>query len=178
MLTGLHHVGYVVPDLDKASAFFTDTLGMTQTKRVAAPHMGLEIAVFRLGDHLDRLLTEIDARRSAKKSDLQQAMSGAWCAVLLARKGERTAALRDAEHCLGQNPGADIVYQLAGVYALTSKDHPDDQREAFRLLWLALKTGFGLDLVDADPDLDPVRKHPEFQRLVKSARALQPGPGR
>jgi methylmalonyl-CoA epimerase len=50
MLTGLHHVGYVVPDLDKASAFFTNTLGMTQTTRVAAPHMGLEIAVFRLGD--------------------------------------------------------------------------------------------------------------------------------
>ncbi len=50
MLTGLHHVGYVVPDLDKASAFFTDTLGMTLTKRVEAPHMGLEIAVFRLGD--------------------------------------------------------------------------------------------------------------------------------
>jgi methylmalonyl-CoA/ethylmalonyl-CoA epimerase len=50
MLTGLHHVGYVVPDLDRAAAFFTDTLGMAITKRVAAPHMGLDIAVLRLGD--------------------------------------------------------------------------------------------------------------------------------
>jgi methylmalonyl-CoA/ethylmalonyl-CoA epimerase len=50
MLTGLHHVGYVVPDLDKASEFYTKTLGMTETKRVPAPQMGLEIAVFRLGD--------------------------------------------------------------------------------------------------------------------------------
>src|ERR687886_2582374 len=50
MLTGLHHVGYVVPDLDRAIAFFTETLGMPLTTRVAAPHMGLEIGVFRLGD--------------------------------------------------------------------------------------------------------------------------------
>jgi methylmalonyl-CoA/ethylmalonyl-CoA epimerase len=50
MLTGLHHVGYVVPDLDRAAAFFRDTLGMQITKRVAAPHMGLDIAVIRLGD--------------------------------------------------------------------------------------------------------------------------------
>jgi methylmalonyl-CoA/ethylmalonyl-CoA epimerase len=49
MLTGLHHVGYVVPDLDKAIKFYTDTLGMTLTKRVEAPQMGLEIGVFRLG---------------------------------------------------------------------------------------------------------------------------------
>ena len=50
MLTGLHHVGYVVPDLDRAVEFYTQTLGMTMTKRVDAPQMGLEIAVFRLGD--------------------------------------------------------------------------------------------------------------------------------
>ena len=28
MLTGLHHVGYVVPDLDAAIAFYRDTLGL------------------------------------------------------------------------------------------------------------------------------------------------------
>ena len=65
---------------------------------------------------------------------------------------------------------------MAGIYALTSKEHPDDQREAFRLLWAALKTGFGLDLVDNDHDLDPVRTHPEFQRIVRSAKLLRAGP--
>lgn len=50
MLTGLHHVGYVVPDLDRAIAFYTETLGMKLTVRVSAPQMGLEIGVFRLGD--------------------------------------------------------------------------------------------------------------------------------
>ena len=49
MITGIHHVGYVVPDLDKAAAFFTETLGMQIEKRVAAPQMGLEIVAFRLG---------------------------------------------------------------------------------------------------------------------------------
>jgi methylmalonyl-CoA epimerase len=50
MITGLHHVGYVVPDLDRAIAFFTEQLGLSLDRRVEAPQMGLEIAVFRLGD--------------------------------------------------------------------------------------------------------------------------------
>jgi catechol 2,3-dioxygenase-like lactoylglutathione lyase family enzyme len=50
MITGIHHIGYVVPDLDRAIAFFTETLGLTLDKRVDAPQMGLEIAAFRLGD--------------------------------------------------------------------------------------------------------------------------------
>jgi methylmalonyl-CoA/ethylmalonyl-CoA epimerase len=51
MLTGLHHVGYVVPDLDRAIAFFTDTLGLRLDRRGdAGPGMGFEVAVFRLGD--------------------------------------------------------------------------------------------------------------------------------
>ena len=51
MLTGLHHVGYVVPDLDTAIAFYTDTLGLRLDRRGdAGPGMGFEVAVFRLGD--------------------------------------------------------------------------------------------------------------------------------
>lgn len=50
MITGIHHVGYVVPDLDKAAAFFEGTLGVKADKRVAAPAMGLEIVAFRLND--------------------------------------------------------------------------------------------------------------------------------
>ena len=78
-------------------------------------------------------------------------------------------ALRDA---LLRDTKAPNLYQVAGIYALTARSHPEDRREAFALLWSALKTGFGLDLVESDRDLDPVRKDPEFQRLVRSARAL------
>lgn len=51
MLTGLHHVGYVVPDLDRAIAFYENVLGMKLERRSdAGPGMGFEVAVFRLGD--------------------------------------------------------------------------------------------------------------------------------
>jgi methylmalonyl-CoA/ethylmalonyl-CoA epimerase len=52
MLTGLHHVGYVVPDLDRAIAFYTETLGLRLDRRElgdAGPGVGIEVAVFRLG---------------------------------------------------------------------------------------------------------------------------------
>jgi methylmalonyl-CoA/ethylmalonyl-CoA epimerase len=51
MLTGLHHVGYVVPDLDTAIAFYTETLGLPLHRRAdAGPGLDFEVAVFRLGD--------------------------------------------------------------------------------------------------------------------------------
>src|SRR5262249_32589298 len=63
-------------------------------------------------------------------------------------------------------------YQVGCIYALTSKTHPEDKPEAFRLLFASLRTGFGLDMVDTDTDLDPLRSDPEFKRLVGSARAF------
>ena len=50
MITGIHHVGYVVPDLEKAATFFEGTLGVKRDKKVAAPAMGLEIIAFRLNE--------------------------------------------------------------------------------------------------------------------------------
>jgi serine/threonine protein kinase/Flp pilus assembly protein TadD len=94
--------------------------------------------------------------------------------VLLARAGDRAAALRDAEKCLGLNPGADIVYQIAGTYALTSKSHPADARVAFRLLSDSLARGYGFALLAIDTDLDPIRQTKEFRELLDAAKAVQP----
>ena len=80
--------------------------------------------------------------------------SRAGRAVLLARKGDRPSAHRDAEHCLGQNPGADIVYQLAGAFALTSKEKPEDAQVALRLLTDALSRGYGFSLLAIDSGAD------------------------
>jgi tetratricopeptide (TPR) repeat protein len=91
-------------------------------------------------------------------------------AVLLARKGDRAAAHADAEHCLSRGPDREIVYQLAGVYALTSRTHSEDARTAYRLLADALRLGYGIDLIDGDRDLDPVRGLPEFRQVVDAAR--------
>jgi tetratricopeptide (TPR) repeat protein len=96
--------------------------------------------------------------------------------VLLARLGQRDAALRDAREALRRDTKPTTLYQAAGVYALTSQQAPDDRREAFRLLAAALRQGFGFDLLAIDRDLDPVRADPEFNELVAAAKALTSSP--
>jgi len=91
--------------------------------------------------------------------------------VLRARLGRREAAHADARETLRRDSKPFTVYQVAGIYALTSRQDQDDRREAFRLLGLALNQGFGLDLLDRDHDLDAIRDQPEFRRLVEAARA-------
>jgi serine/threonine protein kinase/tetratricopeptide (TPR) repeat protein len=93
--------------------------------------------------------------------------------VLLARAGKWEAAFRDAKAALERDNKAPILYQVAGIYALHSKSSPDDKREALRLLWGSLKTGFGLQFVDDDPELDPLRGDAEFRALVARAKRLR-----
>jgi eukaryotic-like serine/threonine-protein kinase len=94
-------------------------------------------------------------------------------AMLNSRLGERLAAHTDAEAAIrlsGDNPRT--IYQLAGVYAMTSKTNPDDKREAFRHLASALRKGFGFDLLEQDRELDPLRSDPEFSEVVEEARRV------
>jgi len=53
---------------------------------------------------------------------------------------------------------------------LTSALQRDDRDEALRLLSLALNQGFGLDLIQQDPDLEPLRQDPDFLHLVDAAK--------
>jgi tetratricopeptide (TPR) repeat protein len=93
-------------------------------------------------------------------------------AVLLARLGKRAEAHADAREALAQNDLPRTFYMAANVYALTSRQEPEDRFRAFPLLSVALRAGFGLDLIDQDADMDPIRTDPEFQRLVRAAREL------
>jgi tetratricopeptide (TPR) repeat protein len=97
--------------------------------------------------------------------------------VLLARLGRRDDALRDAKEAERIDPRPEVLYQAAGIYALTGQTHPADHREAFRLLAAALRQGFGFDLLEIDPDLRPIRGQPEFRRLIEAARTLKPHVG-
>jgi tetratricopeptide (TPR) repeat protein len=97
--------------------------------------------------------------------------------VVLARLGQRAAALRDAKEALARDSQPAFLYQVAGIYARTSRGHPEDRVEAFRLLSAALRSGYGLDLLDKDTDLDPIRAESEFRRLVEAAGALRAGGG-
>ena len=97
--------------------------------------------------------------------------------VLLARRGRRDEALRDAREAERIDPRPEVLYQVAGIYALTGEKHPADRREAFRLLAAALRQGYGFDLLAIDPDLRPIRGDPEYRRLLEAARTLQPHKG-
>ena len=74
--------------------------------------------------------------------------------VLLARQGNRLAAIKDAEEAILLDSKVHELYQVGCIYALTVRQNPDDKTNALRYLWSGLKTGFGLDLVDKDLDLD------------------------
>ncbi len=95
--------------------------------------------------------------------------------VLHARKGDRAAALRDAAEALQRDTKAPNLYQVGCIYALTGEKHLDDHLEARRLLRAALRTGFGLDIVDTDADLEPLRADIEFRRIVAEAKRLYSG---
>jgi eukaryotic-like serine/threonine-protein kinase len=93
--------------------------------------------------------------------------------LYLARLGKRDAAIKDAEQALALDASPANQYQVAGIYALTSRQAPNDKEEAMRLLSAALKKGVGFDYLDIDRDLDPIRTMPAFRRVVEAARALQ-----
>jgi serine/threonine protein kinase/Tfp pilus assembly protein PilF len=86
--------------------------------------------------------------------------------VLLARLGKRDEAIRDAEECVRRDVEPLTLYQVANIYALTSRKQPDDRQRAILLLNWALDKGFGSDYIGTDTDLDPIRGDADFQRLL------------
>jgi tetratricopeptide (TPR) repeat protein len=130
----------------------------------------LQLKAHILAERLDRPDDALTVLKRAVELHPDYVPARAGRGVLLARRGKRDEAVRDAREALLRDTRAPNLYQVACIYALTSKEHPEDKVEAFRLLSSALRTGFGLDLVDTDPDLDTLRKDPEFKRMVSSAR--------
>jgi len=92
--------------------------------------------------------------------------------VVLARAGKYEAARSDAREALLRDGKPPTLYQIGCIYALTSVDNRDESVEAVRLIWSAIKAGYGLDIVDTDTDLNPIRESAEFIRVVKAAKTL------
>lgn len=94
--------------------------------------------------------------------------------VYHARLSQWDLARQDAQDSLQQDKGPANVYQVAGIYALTSRAHPEDRREAIKLLSLAYSKDLGLlDLMPSDKELDPIREDAGFVQLVDQARKLR-----
>jgi tetratricopeptide (TPR) repeat protein len=100
--------------------------------------------------------------------------------VYHARLGRREAALADARSALALGEGAPTtqeqaftIYQVAGIYALTSRQQPRDRREALRLLAIALRKDASWQRVlPDDHDFDPIRDQPEFHELLRAFAVL------
>jgi serine/threonine protein kinase/Flp pilus assembly protein TadD len=96
--------------------------------------------------------------------------------VYHARLGRREAALADAraalalgDQALTTQDQAFTIYQVAGIYALTSRQQPEDHREALRLLALALrKDASWLRVLPDDHDFDAIRDRTEFRDLLRA----------
>jgi tetratricopeptide (TPR) repeat protein len=134
---------------------------------------GLQLKAHLLAERLGRPDEAIRALDKAVEFYPEYAKAVAGRGVLLARVGRRTEAIRDAEEALLRDGRPPNLYQVGCIYALTAKSEREDRLKAFPLLWAALQTGFGIDMVDTDNDLDPIRKEPEFRRLVAAAKARQ-----
>jgi serine/threonine protein kinase/Tfp pilus assembly protein PilF len=94
-------------------------------------------------------------------------------AVILARQGRRAEAHADLRESLARDRSPQTLYQAANVYALTSRQVPEDADRVVPLLAAALWGGFGSDVVDRDTDMDPVRNRPDFKRVVRIVRELR-----
>jgi serine/threonine protein kinase/Flp pilus assembly protein TadD len=94
--------------------------------------------------------------------------------TLLAHLGRRDDALRDATVARQLDQSPTLTYQLAGIYALSARQHDADRTQALALLTEALRRGYGHDLLDTDRDLDALRNDAPFLALRDAMRSLYP----
>jgi tetratricopeptide (TPR) repeat protein len=126
-----------------------------------------------LSEHLQRPEEALARLDAALKMFPESAATLGGRAVLLARLGKRTEAHKTAEYCLTLQQDAKVHYQIAGVFALCAKDHPEDARRALAHLQRAIQLGFAdLAQLEKDHDLDPIRPTADFRELISSFKKL------
>ncbi len=91
--------------------------------------------------------------------------------VLLARQGHTGDCLRDLEWLSHreQKLAPSTFYQMACAYALISPHQMEHAQRAIRLLALAIRHGYGADLLSTDVDLDNLRTQDSFVGLLTVA---------
>ncbi|MBX7104232.1 MAG: protein kinase [Gemmataceae bacterium] len=130
-------------------------------------------------DYLQKTARAITALDAAIRLQPREAEFRAGRGVLKARMSDWSGAREDAAQALklaagdkklGLDDRADVIYQVAGIYALTARDKPEDRARAVDLLGRAIHEGYGVDLVDRDPELESIRTAPEIRHLLEEAR--------
>jgi tetratricopeptide (TPR) repeat protein len=103
--------------------------------------------------------------------DSSETLSG--LAVVLARLGRREDALKRLDAALQRDTRPPVRYHGACVLALTSRTVSTDADSAIVHLRAALLNGYGIDSVDHDADLAPLRRKVAFKRLVRMAEMMR-----
>jgi tetratricopeptide (TPR) repeat protein len=120
-----------------------------------------------LAEKLGRTEEAIQALSQALLHHPDYADAVAARGVYHARLGRRDPALADARAALALSDQAGTIYQVAGIYALTSKQQPGDRRDALRLLAIALrKDPSWVQVIPRDPELESIRDQADFRDLV------------
>ncbi|MDB5308528.1 MAG: pknB 11 [Gemmataceae bacterium] len=155
-------------EFDAAVADFDAALRINPAARDALLNKAVVLADYRHREAeaipvFDRLLElapdQVDARASR--------------GVYLARLGRAAEARRDAADALRVDQSAYRLFQVAGLFAQLSKVDPKAKDEALKHLSRALRAGFNNPhLLKTDTDLDPIRDHPEFARIVAAIGQL------
>lgn len=97
----------------------------------------------------------------------QHEMARGGRCVLHARLQQQAEALQDIDYLLKYfpEPLPATVYQIACAHALLSPLRPQSRIASLQYLRRAALVGYGLDLLDSDPDLASVRDDEEFKQL-------------
>ena len=122
-----------------------------------------------LADLMNDLPAALEVATKATQLYPEFAPARSGRALVLARLGDRDAAVREVEAALRLSDDPEVVYQAACVYALGSKDRPGDARRAMDLIGKAFRVGFeDVRKFRADADLAALREHHEFAALERS----------
>src|SRR5262249_52856593 len=141
----------------------------------------LENKAYVLAERLGRLDDAIKVYDTALSHHPDDVKALGPRGVYHARLGRRDVALADARAALAlgnqavsAQEQAFTTYQVAGIYALTSRQQPEDRREALRLLAIALRNDASwLRVLPGDHDFDAIRGRPEFGELLHALAAIE-----
>jgi serine/threonine protein kinase/Tfp pilus assembly protein PilF len=127
-------------------------------------------------DKKNELVLGVEAMNRAIDANEQSGELRLGRAVLLARIGNRKAALEDVAAGLALTDRPHQTYQAACAYALTSKATPADADKAVEFLRTAVRDGFrDLKHMAEDKDLDPIRKRDDVTRLFAAVKEMDKG---
>lgn len=117
-----------------------------------------------LGEYLRQFEDAIESLTRLIELRPEQPLFRADRGVLYARNGKNDLAKKEANEALKSNPSADVLYRVGCIYSLTALNDRDRHRAVYYLS-LALKAGFGAELLATDRDLDNLRESPSFRDL-------------